>query len=195
MRKDWKVSVLVNYEASSCLRRLDVGFPAASMRWCGLSKGQKVLCHREGVVIRLHVEFRNIIGQKASALLLVCICVGFGSESGPYFIDDFFDQSPSSPLGNFRQDHRMRITGGKHTPPVLSDLDSRYRITQSIRGTNSYENLKVTMGRQGLDSYKEHPSLNATVPQVYKRLFQCICEDDIELMYCISENFYPRCPT
>lgn len=81
MRKDWKVSVLVNYEASSCLRRLDVGFPAASMRWCGLSKGQKVLCHREGVVIRLHVEFRNIIGQKASALLQVCICVGLGAKA------------------------------------------------------------------------------------------------------------------
>lgn len=118
---------------------------------CGISQ-----CHRPE-------SFSIIIG----------VCVGFGSESGPYSIDDFFDQSPSSPLGNFRQDHRM------HRPPVLTYLESRYRITQSIRGTDSYENLNVTMGRQGLDSYKGHPSLSATVLQVYRPLFQCICEADI----------------
>lgn len=166
MREGWKRLVLVYDEGSLCLCRLGVGFPAASMRWCGLSKGQKVLCHREGVVIRLHVGFRNIIGQKASAVLLVSV-LGLGAKAVRTLLTISLTNPPRAlSATSAKTMNRMRITGGKHRPLVPTYLDSRYRITQSIRGTDSYENLNVTMGRQGLDSYKGHPSLNATVLHV-----------------------------
>ncbi len=117
MREGWKRSVLVYDEGSLCLCRLGVGFPAASMRWCGLSKGQKVLCHREGVVIRLHVGSRNVIGQRASALLLVSV-LGLGAKAVRTLLTISLTNPPRAPSATSAKtiectDHRCSLTSNR----------------------------------------------------------------------------------
>lgn len=111
MSEGWEALAFVSCEPSSCLCRLSVGFPSACMRWCRLSRGQKALCHQEGVVIRLSVRFRKgseyckLIDQQASTCCYWCRV----AERKRSVLTNSL-----TTLGNFRQDHRMHITGVKH---------------------------------------------------------------------------------